>query len=65
MQDLALQALIDQVQQAAAAATPLRIQGGNTKAFYGEEIDANQILSTRELTGISNYEPTELVITAR
>lgn len=56
--------LIDQIRTAAAERTPLRIVGGDTKAFYGEAV-AGQPLSTREWTGIVNHEPTELVITVR
>ena len=56
--------LIEQVKTAVAARTPLRIAGGDTKAFYGEPI-AGQPLSTREWRGIVAHEPTELVITVR
>lgn len=57
-------ALLDQVNQALANATPLRIQGGNSKAFLGRSV-AGEILDTREHRGIVSYDPTELVITAR
>ncbi len=60
----ALARLADQVRGAVAAATPLRIEGGGSKAFYGRPI-AGDVLSTRELAGIVSYEPSELVITAR
>jgi len=56
--------LIDRIKAAAAERTPLRIVGGDTKAFYGEAV-AGQPLSTREWAGIVNHEPTELVITVR
>src|SRR5690554_5012130 len=56
--------LIDHIKTAAAARTPLRITGGDTKAFYGEAV-AGQPLSTRDWTGIVSHEPTELVITVR
>jgi glycolate oxidase FAD binding subunit len=56
--------LIDQVQTARAQKTALDIRGGNTKAFYGE-IPRGEPLDVRPLTGISSYEPTELVVTAR
>ncbi len=52
------------VQQAQEFGTALRIVGGNTKAFYGSQCDGQE-LSTGEHSGIVNYDPTELVITAR
>jgi len=58
------QALIEQVRAAAATRTPLRISGGDTKAFYGEP-GTGQPLSTRDWSGIVSHEPTELVITVR
>ena len=42
----------------------LRIVGGNSKAFYGREV-SGEILDVSQHQGILNYEPTELVITAR
>lgn len=57
-------ALLEQVNQALQTATPLRIQGGNSKAFLGREV-AGEILDTRAHSGIVSYDPTELVITAR
>lgn len=57
-------ALLEQVNQALAAVTPLRIQGGNSKAFLGRDV-AGEILDTRGHRGIVSYDPTELVITAR
>lgn len=53
-----------QVEQACASHTPLRITGGNSKAFYGRQIQG-ETLDTRPHKGVINYEPTELVITAR
>ena len=58
------QHLIEQVQAALAARTPLRITGGDTKAFYGEPVQG-QTLNTRDWSGIVSHEPTELVITVR
>lgn len=57
-------ALLDQVNQALQNATPLRIQGANSKAFLGR-IAAGEVLDTRSHRGIVSYDPTELVITAR
>jgi glycolate oxidase FAD binding subunit len=56
--------LLEQVNQALENATPLRIQGSNSKAFLGR-IVAGEILDTRAHRGIVSYDPTELVITAR
>jgi glycolate oxidase FAD binding subunit len=60
----ASQQLLQQVSDALENATPLRIQGGNSKAFLGREV-AGEVLDTRSHRGIVNYEPSELVITAR
>jgi len=57
-------ALLEQVNQALQNATPLRIQGSNSKAFLGR-IVAGEVLDTRSHRGIVSYDPTELVITAR
>lgn len=56
--------LIDRVRAAQADRTPLRIEGGGTKAFIGEAVQGD-LLSTRGYRGILSHEPTELVITAR
>jgi glycolate oxidase FAD binding subunit len=64
MGDAALAAIQDAIRAAAAAQRPLVIRGGGTKAFYGGAASGDT-LETRELTGIVDYPPTELVITAR
>lgn len=70
MKDLTLQ-LIDQVSQAYQQRTPLMIQGNNSKAFAGRTPLKNKTkdnvstLSTAAHTGIINYQPVELVMTAR
>lgn len=56
--------LLEQVNQALQYATPLRIQGANSKAFLGRSV-AGEVLDTRGHRGIVSYDPTELVITAR
>lgn len=56
--------LIDQVRAASASRQPLRIVGGDTKAFYGQ-IGSGQPLHTSSWTGITSHEPTELVVTVR
>jgi glycolate oxidase FAD binding subunit len=62
--DPALQILVDRVRDATSAGAQLRIRGGGTKDFYGEA-SVGEVLDTNVLEGISSYEPTELVITAR
>jgi glycolate oxidase FAD binding subunit len=64
MPDAALSRLIDRVQSARAARTPLAIRGGGTKDFYGEA-PRGEPLAMGELRGITSYEPTELVVTVR
>ena len=54
----------EQVLGAAAGKRALRIRGGGTKDWYGQHLDGD-ILDTRRHNGIVDYEPTELVITAR
>jgi len=54
----------EQVLNAAANKRALRIRGGGTKDWYGQTFDG-EILDTRAYSGIVDYEPTELVITAR
>lgn len=56
--------LIDRVRAAVAAHTPLRIHGGDTRAFHGEPA-SGQPLDTRAFSGIVAHEPSELVITVR
>jgi glycolate oxidase FAD binding subunit len=64
--DAPLARLIDQIQTARAAKGALRIRGGGSKDFYGEAPRGDEaLLDTRELAGISVYEPSELVITVR
>jgi len=62
--DAALARLIDQVLEAASLRAALQIRGGGTKDFYGEPARGVP-LEVTGLAGISSYEPTELVVTAR
>ena len=64
MSDTAAQQLADRIRAAAADRTPLDIRGGGTKAFYGGA-SMGDPLDMRTLSGISAYEPSELVVTAR
>lgn len=56
--------LRERIVAAHQAQTPLRLRGAGTKDFYGEAL-LGDILDTRAHTGIIDYEPSELVITAR
>jgi len=56
--------LAARVGAAAAARTPLRLVGRNSKAFYGHTVDG-EALELAAHSGIVRYEPTELVLTAR
>jgi glycolate oxidase FAD binding subunit len=59
-----MQNLVEHFQELVRNGRPLRIRGGGTKDWYGQRLEGD-ILDTREYTGIVDYEPTELVITAR
>lgn len=48
----------------ATPASPVQIRGGGTKAWYGQDVRGD-VLDTRAYSGIIDYEPTELVITAK
>lgn len=67
----AMQTMIDQYQAAIRVAvdnkTPLQIRGGGTKHFYGNPVaeQHGSLLDMSGYHGIVDYEPTELVITAR
>jgi len=54
----------EQVRAASAARAALRLRGGGTKDWYGQSL-AGEVLDTRRHSGVVDYEPTELVITAR
>jgi glycolate oxidase FAD binding subunit len=54
----------DRVRAAAAGKEPLRIVGGGSKDFYGQSLEGD-VFDTRGYSGIVDYDPTELVITAR
>jgi glycolate oxidase FAD binding subunit len=61
---LSLQALQERIREAAGRGTALRLRGGGSKDFYGNA-PRGEILDTRGYAGIIDYEPTELVVTAR
>jgi glycolate oxidase FAD binding subunit len=60
--------LVDQlagtIRAAGARKQALRIRAGGSKDFYGGEL-RGEVLDVRPCSGIVDYEPTELVITAR
>jgi glycolate oxidase FAD binding subunit len=62
--EAALQELRHRVMDADAAGTPLRLRGAGTKDFYGEHCEG-ALLDMRAYHGVVDYEPSELVITAR
>jgi glycolate oxidase FAD binding subunit len=62
--DPAIARLTDHIQSARARGAALSIVGGGTKGFYGEP-PSGEPVRLAELTGISSYEPSELVVTAR
>jgi len=61
------QELQDRVRAACNDKTMLKIVGGNSKQFYGNYSEKNnvKVIETRIHQGIISYEPSELVITAR
>ena len=58
------QRFAETIRAAAARNSPLRLRGGGTKDFYGQALQG-EVLDTRSCTGITAYDPSELVITAR
>jgi glycolate oxidase FAD binding subunit len=56
--------LTDTIRDAAAHRTPLCIRGGGSKNFYGG-VPRGEALSVSAYRGIIDYDPSELVITAR
>src|SRR5438105_198559 len=60
---LTLSALQEEIRAAAARAAPLRLRGGGSKDFYGNE-PHGELLDVRRYAGIVDYEPSELVLTA-
>jgi glycolate oxidase FAD binding subunit len=58
--------IIDRMKQAYDTKTPISIEGNGTKHLLGNRINSDApVISTREHSGIINYEPVELVMTAR
>jgi glycolate oxidase FAD binding subunit len=59
----AIEAFREQILNAAKSKTPLSIEGGGTKSWYGNPNQYTK-LNTRNYSGILEYQPEELVITA-
>jgi glycolate oxidase FAD binding subunit len=59
-----LQEFRARVAAAHAARTPLRLRGGGSKDWYGQA-STGEVFDTRAYRGIVDYEPSELVVTAR
>ncbi len=64
MADPNIEALQEAIRRASGVRAPLCIVGGRTKDFCGEK-PAGDVLDVRSVEGIVDYQPTELVITAR
>ncbi|MDA0823641.1 MAG: glycolate oxidase subunit GlcE [Proteobacteria bacterium] len=62
--DGVLEEISQRVAKARINRTPLKIVGGDTKKFYGRLING-EILPVAAYRGITQYEPAELVMTAR
>ena len=58
------QSWAEQIREAAASKTPLRIRGGGSKDFYGQQL-AGAVLDARAHRGVISHEPTELVVKVR
>ena len=65
LQTPTLQHFIDQIASARSAQQALRVRGGGTKDFYGNTLGNFAVLDTRAHSGITSYEPSELVVTVK
>jgi len=63
-----MDAMLDQfrsrIRTASADGTRLLLRGGGTKDWYGQNV-VGDVFDTRSYAGVVDYEPTELVVTAR
>ena len=59
-----LEAFQERIRDAAASRTPLQVRGHGSKSFYGE-VPRGELLNVDVLSGVSSYEPSELVVTAQ
>lgn len=58
-------AVAEIVREAKASRTPIRVVGGGTRGGIGRPVQAGITLSTETLSGITLYEPSEMVIGAK
>lgn len=61
----AVDAVVDAVRDAGATARTLAIVGGGTRAGFGHDEHADDVLDMSRLAGVVDYDMSELVITAR
>ena len=59
-----LQQIQEQIRDAAARGVSLNIQGQGSKAFYGQD-PVGEPLELAGFSGVTSYEPSELVVTAK
>ena len=59
-----LQGWAEQIRAAGSAGQSLEMRGHGSKSFYGER-PRGELLDTRTFSGISSYEPSELVVTVK
>jgi glycolate oxidase FAD binding subunit len=57
-------AIAERLREASAQRAPLRLAGGDTKRFYGRAVHGGTLDLTGH-SGVVNYDPAELVLTAR
>lgn len=55
----------DLIRDHASRNTPLQVRGGGSRAGFGNPVAAEAVLSSAALSGIVEYNPAEMVITAR
>ncbi len=56
--------LIELIQWASSSNSPLKVQGSGSKASIGHKVQAEHTLDLSAFTGITQYDPVELVLTA-
>ena len=59
-----IESFTETLREAGRCGTPLSIRGGNSKAFYGRTIEGVEF-RVGDYTGVIEYTPTELVVSAR
>ena len=59
-----IDSFIDTLREAGSRGTPLAIRGGGSKAFYGRTVPGGEF-PVGDYTGVIEYSPTELVVSAR